>query len=474
MQRTNATHGIRQTMTTLAIGLIALLLIGCGGRNNEEEQEPASLPTSPPVTDQAPQQQPVDAEGTVVAIEAPGDNAATTPLIAMGGSATTIDPSFYHFELSGVGEAPPVSNIMPCNQPESVVQWVEDFDGGSVPILSDQDPGRNRLEWCACGFENQDVNASIMFPTEFELEPLITFAETDENICAEFRYSYPIDTPPGLYQIIVTDADENVLLEDTVTMEAPEGAIVDWVGSEVAWMSGFIPGESVLLRYYEQVERRNIDTEREFVSYRLVDQQNAVVSPQGTLIAQVDVYPVGINVDPIKVLAVSGGSATAFACSPSCGYPIGNDREFVDAIFETDFQQVENITEVRICEPTPLGGCNDNRVLDEGVDVARVQVDYAAIPEGSDYELSWGWRPLGDQGNFDLWDSFSGCQWLEPGEGSQELTLSVPEGLRSGEWMVTITSNEFVLAQEIFVVQGTNNLWQPPSARLPCPEPEAV
>ncbi len=450
------------------IGTITLIIAGCGSSNTIPEV-PTSLPPTAPIS--------VPSEGQPGAAPqpatGPGGNEPTTPLVTMGGSATTVDPRFYQFELEGIPALPRVTERNPCNSAESTPTWVSRFNGGTENILTRTDPGRNRLEWCACGLPNQEISALLLFPDEFELEPLISFNETDSNICAELRYSYPIDTPPGSYQMTITDAEENMLLSDIVTLEAPTEAVADWVGKDVVWIAGFQPNETVLLRYFELVEQRSVDgNERHYVSYSLVDQQNATVGADGSLIAQIDVFPVGVNVDPTKILSVAGSSATTYTCNPECGVPRGEKPDFEDAIYVSEVVRTTTISNVTICEPVALRACNDQRVISEQADEVLVKFEYTGAPASATFQQNWAWRPLGDQGVFDTWVEYKDCQLSEPGSGENTLSLTAPEGLRSGEWLVTVSDGEFILLQEVFVVEGTYNEWRPPSDNQPCPVPE--
>lgn len=455
----------RLTVISTLVAL-ALLLTACGNSAATPEA-PTPLPTTAPISVPPDGQQPANPNA-----QGPGSGEPNTPLINMGGSATTVDPRFYHFEVLGIPAIPRITERVPCNESAPLPEWVSSFGGSSEPIMSRTDPGRNRLQWCACGLETQELTAKLLFPTEFELEPLVTFTETDTNFCAELRYSYPIDTPPGDYVLTITDSAENILLEDNVTLEAPEGAIVDWVGRDVAWISGFQPGETVLLRYFEMVEQRTVEgNERQYVSYALVDQQNAAIGPDGTLIAQIDVYPVGINVDPTKILVVSGAGDATYTCSPECGVPRGEEPAFEDGLYAADITRLTTYSSIAICEPAPLRACNDNRVLGEQVDEVRVQFDYSGVAEGDTFQQNWAWRPLGDQGTFETWVEYTGCQYEEAGDGTNEISISVEDGLRSGEWLVTMSSDGAVLAQEVFVVEGAYNAWAPPLDDIPCPVP---
>lgn len=104
-------------------------------------------------------------------------------------------------------------------------------------------------------------------------------------------------------------------------------------------------------------------------------------------------------------------------------------------------------------EPCLAGGSNATRTFPGGATRIYAQWNYENIPTGARYIRTWTW-------NSQEWVRYE-CAWPGPASGIDTVSLREPDGLRSGNWEVTISVNGTVLLQEQVMVEGNWSYWYP-------------
>ena len=61
------------------------------------------------------------------------------------------------------------------------------------------------------------------------------------------------------------------------------------------------------------------------------------------------------------------------------------------------------------------------------------------------------------------------CEWAGSAEGTMEVTLREPMGLRSGPWKVSLRVEGQPAVEAILIVEGDHSFWEP-GGFLPCPD----
>jgi hypothetical protein len=104
-------------------------------------------------------------------------------------------------------------------------------------------------------------------------------------------------------------------------------------------------------------------------------------------------------------------------------------------------------------EPCLPNGSNAVTVAPAGVTQIFVRWTYENFPIGANYVRRW-------TNNGEEWVRYQ-CLWPGPAGNVDEVPLTEPAGLRSGEWEVTILLDEVVVAQEQLTVSGNWTFWTP-------------
>jgi len=130
---------------------------------------------------------------------------------------------------------------------EGIFQWDEYTiqDGDSVPV-TDLD-----LTWCACGFEEDLVEAQLIAP-DGEMQPMeVLEGEISEpgNRCPMLWLTIEPGMPLGEYQVTLSQSGQ--VLEDHFTLAIPDDPTGVW-RDEGAWFVGFQPGERIRILVYGQ------------------------------------------------------------------------------------------------------------------------------------------------------------------------------------------------------------------------------
>ena len=60
------------------------------------------------------------------------------------------------------------------------------------------------------------------------------------------------------------------------------------------------------------------------------------------------------------------------------------------------------------------------------------------------------------------------CTWPGPPDGVDEITLTEPDGLHSGNWMVTIMIDYEIALQESIWIEGDWDYWSPVGVMNSC------
>lgn len=113
-------------------------------------------------------------------------------------------------------------------------------------------------------------------------------------------------------------------------------------------------------------------------------------------------------------------------------------------------------------QPCLVDGSNAARSFPGGITKLYARWSYANIPTGARYIRAW----TVDGREWVRYD----CAWPGPQAGADEISLSEPDGLRSGIWEVTISINEVVLLREQIVVAGSWTFWAPAGVFNTCYE----
>jgi hypothetical protein len=101
----------------------------------------------------------------------------------------------------------------------------------------------------------------------------------------------------------------------------------------------------------------------------------------------------------------------------------------------------------------PCNGFNSPINFPERTTRIYVQWRYEYIPIHSRYIRIWS------QGGRE-WVRYE-CEWPNNSSGTEKVTLTEPDGLHSGEWLLTVLINNQVLLSETIDVLGNWNYWSP-------------
>jgi serine/threonine protein kinase len=105
-------------------------------------------------------------------------------------------------------------------------------------------------------------------------------------------------------------------------------------------------------------------------------------------------------------------------------------------------------------EPCRKNGANDSRFFSEKQRKIYVHWRYENIPIGAHYIRRWTM-------NGKEWVRYE-CSWPGPENGLEEnVTLTEPDGLHSGEWVITISIDGDILLREKIWIEGDWDFWVP-------------
>jgi serine/threonine protein kinase len=112
------------------------------------------------------------------------------------------------------------------------------------------------------------------------------------------------------------------------------------------------------------------------------------------------------------------------------------------------------VSDLYFClEPCLADGSNAVNVAPQGVSQIFVHWTYENFPVGAEYVRRW-------TNNGEEWVRYQ-CLWPGPTSGVDDVPLTEPEGLRSGEWEVSILLDDEVVVQEQLTVTGGWTFWFP-------------
>ena len=100
-------------------------------------------------------------------------------------------------------------------------------------------------------------------------------------------------------------------------------------------------------------------------------------------------------------------------------------------------------------------GSNSRRYFPEKTTKIYLRWRFENFFVGSHYERIW--RVRGVSGEWAHYD----CSWPGPETGIEEITLTEPDGLYSGEWVVSIKVDGKVVWKESLFVEGDWDYWSP-------------
>jgi serine/threonine-protein kinase len=92
-------------------------------------------------------------------------------------------------------------------------------------------------------------------------------------------------------------------------------------------------------------------------------------------------------------------------------------------------------------------GSNATRTFPGKIRKIYLRWDYENVPVGSEYMRIWEMPDMGEWARYE-------CDWPGPENGVFEITLTDPQGLRSGEWIVTVLVDGRMLLQESLWIEG--------------------
>jgi hypothetical protein len=98
-------------------------------------------------------------------------------------------------------------------------------------------------------------------------------------------------------------------------------------------------------------------------------------------------------------------------------------------------------------------GYNSLRTFPEKTTKIYIQWHYENIPSNAHYVRIW------TQASRE-WVRYD-CLWPNPSSGEENITLTEPDGLYSGEWTVTVYIDDKILLQENLTIQGNWKYWDP-------------
>ena len=115
---------------------------------------------------------------------------------------------------------------------------------------------------------------------------------------------------------------------------------------------------------------------------------------------------------------------------------------------------VPRVTQIYFCPTECLAdGSNAARSFPAGTTQVYIRWTYENFPAGADYVRFW--RNRGEE-----WVRYQ-CIWPGPASGQDLVPITEPDGLRSGQWEVTIQVNGAVVLQDGFTVEGDWSYWSP-------------
>lgn len=118
--------------------------------------------------------------------------------------------------------------------------------------------------------------------------------------------------------------------------------------------------------------------------------------------------------------------------------------------------------DLRFCDrPCATPGAVEVSTLPEGAVTIYLAWSYRGMRPGTRYTRSWSVE--GEQ-----WVHYE-CEWQGEAEGTIDVILREPAGLRSGPWKVSLRIDEQPPVESAAIVQGTDTFWDPPGFR-PCPD----
>ena len=111
-------------------------------------------------------------------------------------------------------------------------------------------------------------------------------------------------------------------------------------------------------------------------------------------------------------------------------------------------------TDAYFClQPCAADGENAKSTFSAGVEKIHVRWHYENVPAGAHYERIW--RSRGEE-----WVVYD-CTWPGPTRGDSVVTLTEPDGLRSGPWEMIIRVDGEEVLREGLTVAGSHDFWHP-------------
>lgn len=115
---------------------------------------------------------------------------------------------------------------------------------------------------------------------------------------------------------------------------------------------------------------------------------------------------------------------------------------------------VPRVTQIYFCSSECLpDGSNAVRSFPAGTTQVYIRWTYENFPAGADYVRLW--RNQGEE-----WVRYQ-CTWPGPASGEDLVPITEPDGLRSGQWEVTIQVDGATVLQDGFIVEGDWSYWSP-------------
>ena len=99
-------------------------------------------------------------------------------------------------------------------------------------------------------------------------------------------------------------------------------------------------------------------------------------------------------------------------------------------------------------------GSNHQATFPERTEEIFFRFDYEDFPIKAPYVRKWTKDGM-------LWAQYS-CLWPGPEAGTDEISLTDPNGLDSGIWTVEITVNGEKVLEQTLLIDGTYSHWDPP------------
>jgi hypothetical protein len=109
----------------------------------------------------------------------------------------------------------------------------------------------------------------------------------------------------------------------------------------------------------------------------------------------------------------------------------------------------------------PCNGSNSSYTFESGITKIYIQFDYENIQPGSQYTRTWTNNIDGE------WIQYS-CAWDGPSSGTETTALSIPGGVRSGTWEMTVMVDNIEVLKESIDVSGTVDYWFPQGLKNTC------